>query len=67
MTTAAGGTSAAVQIAETGGPEVMHLVQRPDPVAGEGEMAVAVAAAGVNFIATYHPPGLYDRPPPEGL
>lgn len=67
MTTASGGTSAAVQIAETGGPEVMHLVQRPDPAAGEGEMTVAVAAAGVNFIDTYHRSGLYDMPLPVVL
>jgi len=64
MTTATGGTSAAVQIAETGGPEVMHLVQRLDPVAGEGEVTVAVAAAGVNFIDTYHRSGLYELPLP---
>ena len=60
MTTAAGGTSAAVQIAETGGPEVMQLVQRPDPAPGDGQITVAVAAAGVNFIDTYHRSGLYD-------
>ena len=60
MTTAAGGTSAAVQIAEIGGPEVMQLVQRPDPAPGDGQITVAVAAAGVNFIDTYHRSGLYD-------
>ena len=60
MTTAAGRTSAAVQIAETGGPEVMQLVQRPDPAPGDGQITVAVAAAGVNFIDTYHRSGLYD-------
>ena len=64
MTTTGSGTSAAVQIAETGGPEVMRLVQQPDPVASEGQMTVAVAAAGVNFIDTYHRSGLYDLPLP---
>ncbi len=64
MTTAATGTSAAVQIAETGGPEVMQLVQRPDPAPGDGQIKVAVAAAGVNFIDTYHRSGLYDMPLP---
>ena len=63
MTTGSG-TSTAVQIAETGGPEVMRLVQRADPVAGEGQLTVAVAAAGVNFIDTYHRSGLYDLPLP---
>ena len=67
MTEVGDATSAAVQIAETGGPEVMQLVQRPDPVAGEGEMTVAVAAAGVNFIDTYHRSGLYDMPLPVVL
>ena len=67
MTETGGGTSTAVQIAETGGPEVMQLVQRPDPEAGEGEMTVAVAAAGVNFIDTYHRSGLYDMPLPVVL
>ena len=64
MITATTGTSAAVQITETGGPDVMRLVQRADPVPGEGEMTVAVAAAGVNFIDTYHRSGLYDMPLP---
>ncbi len=64
MTTTGDGTSAAVQIAETGGPEVMQLVQRANPAAGEGEITVAVAAAGVNFIDTYHRSGLYDMPLP---
>ena len=67
MTESGGCTSAAVQIAETGGPEVMQLVRRPDPVAGEGEMTVAVAAAGVNFIDTYHRSGLYDMALPAVL
>ena len=57
-------TSAAVQITETGGPEVMQLVQRPDPVPGEGEMTVSVAAAGVNYIDTYHRSGIYEMPLP---
>lgn len=30
-----------------GGPEVLHPVTLPDPVAGEGEILVRVAAAGV--------------------
>ena len=64
MSTGIGGTSAAVQIVETGGPEVLHLVQRPDPAPGEGEITVAVAAAGVNFIDTYHRSGLYELPLP---
>ena len=64
MTTPGSGTSAAVQIATTGGPEVMEVVQRPDPAPGEGQITVEVAAAGVNFIDTYHRSGLYDMPLP---
>ena len=64
MTTPGSGTSAAVQIATTGGPEVMEVVQRPDPGPGEGQITVEVAAAGVNFIDTYHRSGLYDMPLP---
>ncbi len=58
------GGGAAIEITEVGGPEVIRLVQRPDPVPGEGEMTVAVAAAGVNFIDTYHRSGLYELPLP---
>ena len=64
MTAHDGRTSAAVQIAETGGPEVMQLVQQPDPTPDEAQITVEVAAAGVNFIDTYHRSGLYDLPLP---
>lgn len=50
----------AIQIGETGGPEVMSLVELNDPVAGSGEVVVEVAAAGLNFIDTYQRTGLYD-------
>jgi len=33
---------------QTGGPEVLHLVERPEPEAGPGEVVVAVAVSGVN-------------------
>jgi NADPH2:quinone reductase len=32
-----------------GPPETLELVETPDPVAGEGEVVIAVKAAGVNF------------------
>ncbi len=67
MATAGNATSAAVQIAETGGPEVMHLVERPDPAPGEGQITVEVAAAGVNYIDTYHRTGLYELALPAVL
>jgi NADPH:quinone reductase len=48
-----------VQVAATGGPEVLDVVDLPDPDAGPGELLVDVAAAGVNFIDTYKRRGIY--------
>ena len=59
--------SSAVQIERTGDPEVMGLVERADPEPGPGELLVEVAAAGVNFIDTYHRSGLYELPLPAVL
>jgi NADPH2:quinone reductase len=33
---------------ETGGPEVLRLVERPEPEPGPGEVLVRVAVSGVN-------------------
>lgn len=49
----------AIQIAETGGPEVLETVDVPQPEASAGRVIVEVRAAGVNFIDTYHRNGLY--------
>ena len=49
----------AVQIAATGGPEVLTPVDLPDPEPGPGELLVDVTAAGVNFIDTYERRGIY--------
>ena len=38
----------AVVYSETGGPEVLHLVERPVPEPGPGEVRVEVAVSGVN-------------------
>lgn len=40
--------SKAVSYSEYGGPEVLEVVDRPEPHAGEGEVRVAVRAAGLN-------------------
>ena len=50
----------AIQIASHGGPEVMDLVELPDPEAGRGQVVVQLECAGVNYIDTYHRSGLYD-------
>ncbi len=43
----------AIRIERFGGPEVMDLVELPDPEAGDGEVVVEVARAGVNFADTH--------------
>lgn len=49
----------AIRVSEAGGPEVMEWVEIDDPTAGEGELVVELAAAGVNYIDTYQRGGLY--------
>ncbi len=39
----------ALMSTKVGPPEALELVETPDPVAGEGEVVIAVKAAGVNF------------------
>jgi NADPH2:quinone reductase len=48
-----------IQISETGGPDVMKLVDAPIPTPGAGQALVKVAASGVNFIDVYFRIGLY--------
>ena len=43
----------AVQITEFGGPEVLRLVELPDPVATDGFEVVEVSSAGVNYADTH--------------
>jgi NADPH:quinone reductase len=57
-------TMTAIAIAEPGGPEVLVPEDRPVPRAGEGEILVKVAAAGVNRPDTLQRRGHY--PPPKG-
>lgn len=54
----------AIVVNELGGPEVMTLGERPEPVAGPGQVVVKVAAAGVNFIDIYRRSGVYKQPVP---
>lgn len=53
-----------VEIREPGGPEVLVLVERPDPTPGPGEVLIAVVAAGVNRPDVLQRRGGY--PPPRG-
>lgn len=55
----------AIEIRGHGGPEVLHLAERPVPVCGQGEVLLEVAAAGVNRPDVQQRKGLY--PPPAGV
>lgn len=54
----------AIAITRPGGPEVLALVTRPDPVAGPGECVIRVAASGINRPDVLQRKGAY--PPPAG-
>jgi len=54
----------AIRVETHGGPEVLRLVEEPDPSPGDGELLVRVEAAGLNFIDVYHRTGLYPNPLP---
>ena len=54
----------AIEISQTGGPEVLELVERHEPTPGPGEVVIKAEAIGVNFIDTYFRSGLYARPLP---
>ena len=49
----------AVVMTRTGGPEVFEVLNRPDPVAGAGEVRINVRAAGLNFADAMARVGLY--------
>jgi NADPH2:quinone reductase len=51
----------AIEVAETGGPEVLHYVDKPQPSPGSGEVLIKAEAIGVNFIDTYFRSGQYPR------
>jgi putative PIG3 family NAD(P)H quinone oxidoreductase len=54
----------AIEIPTSGPPEVLRLVDRPDPAPGAGEVLIAVVAAGVNRPDLMQRQGHY--PPPKG-
>ncbi|MEO8125240.1 MAG: NAD(P)H-quinone oxidoreductase [Burkholderiales bacterium] len=53
----------AIEISEPGKPEVLRLTQRPDPVAGAGEVLIRVAASGINRPDVLQRKGAYPAPP----
>src|SRR5215467_8329251 len=54
----------AIQIKQTGGPEVLDYVDLPIPEPKPNEAIVKIAAIGVNFIDTYQREGRYKLPLP---
>src|SRR5262245_29224382 len=49
----------AIQVAQTGGPEVLEFVDLPVPIPKPDEAIVQIKAAGVNFIDVYFREGRY--------
>ncbi len=49
----------AIQITETGGPEVLKYLDVADPHPGQGEVLVRLDAIGVNYMDVYTRTGLY--------
>jgi putative PIG3 family NAD(P)H quinone oxidoreductase len=54
----------AIEIRAPGGPEVLVPVERPKPIAADGEVLIKIAAAGVNRPDVFQRLGRY--PPPPG-
>ncbi len=54
----------AIQVKQTGGPEVMELVDLPVPQPKPNEAVVKIQAIGVNFIDVYNREGRYKSPLP---
>ncbi|HET7528232.1 MAG TPA: quinone oxidoreductase, partial [Burkholderiaceae bacterium] len=56
-----------IQIQQTGGPEVMKLVDLPVGNPGPGEVRIRHHACGLNFIDVYQRSGLYPFPMPLAM
>ncbi|GAA4535236.1 quinone oxidoreductase family protein [Mycobacterium paraffinicum] len=51
----------AIEVSETGGPEVLRYIDAPQPTPGSGEVLIKAEAIGVNYIDTYFRSGQYPR------
>ncbi|HEY1441194.1 MAG TPA: quinone oxidoreductase [Mycobacterium sp.] len=49
----------AIEVARTGGPEVLSYVERSQPSPGAGQVLIKAEAIGVNFVDTYFRSGQY--------
>lgn len=54
----------AIQVSQTGGPDVLTLVDLPTPTPKPNEALVEIKASGVNFIDVYFREGRYPTPLP---
>lgn len=54
----------AVQVTKSGGPEVLKVLDLPEPTPGDGQVVVEVEAAGVNYADVMSRRGLYPLAPP---
>ena len=54
----------AIRVQQFGGPEVLELGDVPEPVAGPGQIVIAIHATGVNPVETYIRAGKYAKLPP---
>ena len=54
----------AIEITQTGGPEVLVLRELPTPEPGPGQVLIQIEACGVNFIDVYQREGRYAVPLP---
>jgi NADPH2:quinone reductase len=57
----------AIRFTQTGGPEVLELVDVDTPQPKPGQILIRHQAIGINFIDTYHRGGLYPVKLPSGL
>lgn len=56
-----------IAFGQTGGPNVLEIVEMELPPPAAGEVRMRNTAIGLNFIDTYHRSGLYPVPLPSGL
>ena len=54
----------AIQIRQTGGPEVLNWTPIEVGEPGSGQVRLRQAAAGLNYIDVYHRTGYYSQPLP---
>lgn len=60
-------TAKTFTLAKTGAPDVLTLAEGPLAAPGEGQVQIAQAAIGINYIDVYHRSGTYPLPLPSGV